>query len=191
MINSRVQLTLSQGDSPARTYQSPAGRQALTATVAGYGVKWSDWLARLDPVTSSWRTSQTCLLAQVKNEADGLAEFLGTWPRSGLMLNDIAFRLPPLAHIRDRVWIIAYPGKERGQRICKEQIQRQPAFSWCEDVRRAEDLPERSHLYPSKLCGSGDGIPQGVDRLGGVGNAVVPHIPMIIGQTIMAVEGRK
>ena len=44
---------------------------------------------------------------------------------------------------------------------------------------------DRCDLYPSKLCGSGDGIPQRVDRLARLGNAVVPEIPEIIGRAIM------
>jgi len=61
------------------------------------GLKSSVWLANYDHNTSSWRTSQRCLLAQVNGEADGLAEFLGTWPSAGMMRNGRTFRRQPWA----------------------------------------------------------------------------------------------
>jgi len=90
-------------------------------------------------------------------------------------------------HRRDRVWIIAYPGQERGERSIAEKIRWERSFSWCKNGRRSKDLPDRSDLYPSKLCGSGDGIPKRVDRLARLGNSVVPQIPEAIGRAIMEV----
>ena len=45
------------------------------------------------------------------------------------------------------------------------------------------DLPERSDLYPSKLCRSSNGISK---RLDAIGNAVVPQIPELIGNALIA-----
>jgi len=56
---------------------------------AACGRKLSDFVANFDPPTFSWKTSQRCLLT-------GWAEFSETWPRSGMMRNGIAYRLPPL-----------------------------------------------------------------------------------------------
>ena len=86
-------------------------------------------------------------------------------------------------HIRDRVWISANHRSKRGQGVFLKEVARQSAFSWCEDVRGAEDLPERSYLYPSKLCGGGNGIPK---RLDAIGNSVIPQIPELIGNAILA-----
>lgn len=85
-------------------------------------------------------------------------------------------------HERDRVWITAHHWSKRGQGIVLDKIQRQPAFSWCEDVGGAENLPERSDLYPSKLCRGGNGVSK---RLDAIGNAVVPQIVEIIGHGIL------
>jgi len=60
------------------------------------GPRSSDLLASYHPATSSWRTSQTCLVALARNEGDGLAEFSGTWPSAGMMRNGKAFELPIL-----------------------------------------------------------------------------------------------
>ena len=67
-----------------------------------------------------------------------------------------------------------------------QSLPRFPAFSWCEDVRRAEDLRGRPDLPPPLFRGSRDGIPNWVDRVGACGNAVVPQIPELIGRAIMA-----
>ena len=61
------------------------------------GPRSSDLLASYDRNTSSWRTSQHCLLAQVNGEADGLAEFSETWPSAGMMRNGKTFRRQPWA----------------------------------------------------------------------------------------------
>lgn len=61
------------------------------------GLKSSVWFANYDPITSSWRTSQHCLLAQVNGEADGLAEFSETWPSAGMMQSGKTYRRQPWA----------------------------------------------------------------------------------------------
>jgi len=60
------------------------------------GLKSLDSLASYDPTSSLWKTSQTCLLAQASGQADGLAEFWETWPRSGMMRSGTAYQLPTL-----------------------------------------------------------------------------------------------
>ena len=64
---------------------------------AASGPRSSDLLASYDRNTSSWRTSQHCLLAQANGEADGLAEFSETWPSAGMMRNGKTYRLQPWA----------------------------------------------------------------------------------------------
>lgn len=86
-------------------------------------------------------------------------------------------------HIRDRVFIGANHRGKRGKRFFPEKIQRVSGFSWCENVRRVEDLPERSDLYPSKLCRSGNGISK---RLDAIGNSALPYIPEIMGAAMTA-----
>lgn len=78
--------------SPARTSASQAKVQALKASAAAYGRSTPELLANYDPATSSWRTSQRCLV-------EGWTRFSETWPRSGLMRNGIAFQLPPLVRL--------------------------------------------------------------------------------------------
>ena len=91
-------LMLSPAGSRARTYQPQENRQEWArGPEAGCGPKSSDLLASYDRATSSWRTSQTCFLAQAKNEADGLAEYLETWPSAGMMRNGKTYQRQPWA----------------------------------------------------------------------------------------------
>lgn len=84
--------TLSAADSPARTSALPARAPVLLASEADYGASLRESLATFDRDSSSWRTSQLCLV-------EGTARFLETWPRSGMTLSGTAFRLPPLARL--------------------------------------------------------------------------------------------
>jgi hypothetical protein len=80
--------------SPARTSATQVSAQELKARAAAYGQSTPELLARFDPDTSSWRTSQRCLV-------EGWAAFLETWPRSGLMRSGTAYQLPPLVRLTD------------------------------------------------------------------------------------------
>jgi hypothetical protein len=53
-------------------------------------------LASFDPNSFSWKTSQHFL-------DEGLTEFSGTWPRSGMMQSGIAYQLPPLVPLTDEI----------------------------------------------------------------------------------------
>ena len=66
--------------------------ELVKAQDQGFGPRLSDLLASYDRNSSSWRTSQTCLLAQAESLADGLAEFSETWPNAGMMRNGEIYR---------------------------------------------------------------------------------------------------
>ena len=83
------QLTLFAEDFPAKTFPSRARASALMGNAPAYGATMPDSLAKYDPASSLWRTSQLCL--------DGeLAEFSETWPRSGMTRNGTLYPLPTL-----------------------------------------------------------------------------------------------
>ncbi len=90
-------LMSSREASHAKTLAMPATRTELaTEPAAAFTQKSSGWLANYDQNSSSWRTSQHCFLDQATGQGGGLAEFSGTWPRSGLMRSGTAFALAPL-----------------------------------------------------------------------------------------------
>jgi hypothetical protein len=99
-------LTQSAVVSPARTFQSPERARALAASAAAYGRNTGDLLANYDPVTSSWKTSQLCLI-------EGLTSFSETWPRSGTMRNGIAYQLPPLVPLTGGTGYGSWPTPRR------------------------------------------------------------------------------
>jgi len=65
-------------------------------------------------------------------------------------------------------------GGERVQRFGEGQVHRLPEFSWCEDVRRVEDLFNRPDVPEPIIRGKDNGIPNRVQRLKALGNSVVP-----------------
>ena len=91
-------LTSSRVASHAKTLALQERRQEWVKELAAdCGPRLSDLLASYDRATSSWRTSQTCLVALAANEADGLAEFSETWPSAGMMRNGKTYQRQPWA----------------------------------------------------------------------------------------------
>jgi DNA (cytosine-5)-methyltransferase 1 len=67
----------------------------------------------------------------------------------------------------------SYNGSKRVQRFFPQQIQRQPEFSWCEDVRRVEDFFTKPHIPEPLLCRINNGAAK---RLHGIGNCNPPCV---------------
>jgi hypothetical protein len=95
-------LMSSAEGSPAKTSLLRARARDLRASAAAYGRRLPDFLANYDPASSSWRTSQHCLV-------EGLESFSETWPRSGTTRNGIAYRLPPLVPLTDAIDFGSWP----------------------------------------------------------------------------------
>ena len=86
----------------------PVPVPALPENEAGYGRNIGDSLANYDPATSSWRTSQHCLI-------EGLEKFSETWPRSGTMRNGTAYQLPTLAPLKNGIGFGSLPTPMKGR----------------------------------------------------------------------------
>jgi DNA (cytosine-5)-methyltransferase 1 len=97
-------------------------------------------------------------------------------------------------HERDRIWVIAYP-KENGDKELKEPYFREDSAG----EKRAKFADKLSNLLRGwrplqgridsepDICRIIDGVPDGMDRLARLGNAVVPQIPELIGRAILDV----
>jgi DNA (cytosine-5)-methyltransferase 1 len=98
-----------------------------------------------------------------------------------------------LPHGRDRVWILAYPTGERWGCLVKGQ-QIQSARLYNESLARRAPNPLRILPDVARMVAGADGpiernddgLSEGLDRLKGLGNAVVPQIPELIGRAILA-----
>ena len=139
----------SQAASRAKTLALLEGKPEWEkAPAADCGPKSSDWLASYHPATSSWRTSQTCLVALLNNEADGLAEFSETWPRSGMMRNGTAYRLVSLGPGPNgrEFGFLPTPLKNSGNGAPYNRFFGSPHYrqNYAEGLRNGQDDP----LYP-------------------------------------------
>ena len=97
LLPMELPLMSSAGASHVKTLASPETAPESMLNDLACGPSFPVLLANFDRGMSLWKTSQTCLLALAKGQVGGLAEFSETWPRSGIMQNGTAFRLPPLA----------------------------------------------------------------------------------------------
>lgn len=90
------------------------------------------------------------------------------------------------AHMRDRIWVVAHPSKKRELAAQDRSLDWQILYKaqWPEVAdatgRHAEWAPEPS------VARVANGLPRIVDRRGALGNAVVPQIPELIGNAILA-----
>ena len=125
----------------------------------------------------------------LENVANLLVGERGRW--FGALLRDLAsigydaewFYIPAswlgANHARTRVWIVAYPNQVGCQGLPL-------GFDTLRQFeRRATQETSLSELSPPAICGVDDEIPDRVDRLAALGNAVIPQIPELIGNAIL------
>jgi len=97
LLPMELPLTSSAEGSHAKTSLAlESARELEKELAAGFTLRSSGLLATYDQPSSSWRTSQACLVALLSNQGAGLALFSETWPRSGLMLNGKSYQRRPL-----------------------------------------------------------------------------------------------
>lgn len=103
------------------------------------------------------------------------------------------------AHIRERIWIIAYPSKTgRSGSIIKRRIKKRRDVGnemlIYSDVEGIISWAKGEAKKYKNLCGKpcisrdDDGFSGWMDRVGALGNAVVPQIPEMIGYAILEAE---
>lgn len=97
-------------------------------------------------------------------------------------------------HARERVFILAYPAGQRcetcdvSHRVsCQAPMETVGTGQWqCQFAgnhgRRVRAIPDR------RVCRMADGVPPGLDRLSGLGNAVVPHAACVPLRIVASME---
>jgi DNA (cytosine-5)-methyltransferase 1 len=175
---------------------SVAGKQAGIGDGTRSGL-WSEIVRLIGDLRP-----QYVILENVANLLRGPSEQPGEW--FGKILSDLAEcgydaeweNIPASAlgapHRRERVWIVAYPNSNR--------LEAQPAKEILFDEAGNSRLPRRfsemgSQEIWSKPCpigaipmALGNGLPEWLGDIKGAGNAVVPQIPELIGNAILAAE---
>jgi len=117
----------------------------------------------------------------------GLGDVLGSLAALGY---DAEWNCIPASYagarqLRDRVWIVAYPQRNSVQGGANITA------AWCQEPRE-EQLARlvQPCAWPTisgaRDLGTGHGVPNGIHRNKGLGNAVVPQIPELIGRAILA-----
>ena len=124
---------------------------------------------------------------------NGMADVVASLSASGYdsewdCIPACAFGAP---HERFRMFLVAYNREERRKGRWSQTIQGEPRVPGFQDVRGIEDLRGRSDLPKPLVCRTGNGIPLGLDRLAGLGNAVVPQVAEWIGRRIIEAEKSK
>jgi DNA (cytosine-5)-methyltransferase 1 len=90
-------------------------------------------------------------------------------------------------HLRERIWIIAYPNNFRLWKPFASE--KEKSQWWSEATSSVSHWKEAQSI----VCGVDDGVSRGVDRLRRerikqLGNSVVPQIPELIGRAILDYE---
>jgi DNA (cytosine-5)-methyltransferase 1 len=82
-------------------------------------------------------------------------------------------------HRRDRWWAVAHTIGDRSEGDVQQAFPWQPALQRVESVRGFADLRNGPSADTPRLLRGTDGLPNKLDRLRALGNAVVPHVAMI------------
>lgn len=144
----------------------------------------------------------------VENVANLLAGERGAW--FGRVLGDLAeigynaeWHCLPASYIglpqsRDRVWIVAYPKRfgwlrlDEGFKKIRSSVYLESfGEGWADTVQLLPTMGELFRQPSSDIVRNDDGLSEGLDRLKGCGNAVVPQIPELIGHAILEAIARK
>lgn len=82
-------------------------------------------------------------------------------------------------HRRDRWWAVAHTVSDRSKGDMQQAFPWQSALQRVESVRGFADLRNGPAPSTPRLLRGTDGLPNKLDRLRALGNAVVPHVAMI------------
>lgn len=77
--------------------------------------------------------------------------------------------------------------EERSAGVIKKKVFWKQGLSWCKDIRTIEDLRDRQDIPEPLFCGSSDGVPHWMDRIGVCGNAVSPQVACQIAEEVLKI----
>lgn len=150
-------LTLYAGASPAKTYLARGKARELTEQEAGYGANLPASFARYDQSTRSWKTAQCSLI-------EGLDEFSGTWPKSGMMRSGQCWELMmsarPTSESACGFW--RTPDTSAGGTVSRELLEQMAQGNFKRKSGaimqlRLQDQVREPRLFPTPNCSGLDG----------------------------------
>jgi len=169
--------------SPVKTSVTPATVLALTGNDRGSGFRCSDSFASYDPDTSSWRTSQRSWIedwARFSAESGYDTEW-ASFPTGRQM-----------GHERERVFIVAHlvrEGLPQWSHPHQVRVDAPRIFTGQRFAGFLAGIDSRQVWADRPLLGRGiHGIPQRVDRVRALGNAINPHVCQAIAERIKEAE---
>jgi len=102
------------------------------------------------------------------------------------VISACAFGAP---HVRQRVFIVAYPNGQHGRSWVRNPVAR--TYRPLQEIDSLEGSRARWRARlanPSALYGGADGLPYGMDRNCAIGNSVAPAVAEALGRAIMAIR---
>jgi DNA (cytosine-5)-methyltransferase 1 len=140
---------------------------------------WGEFIRLISQCRPSWVIGEN-VVGHIHLELDNVLSEL-----EGIGYSAETITIPACAvgrdHRRERVWVLAHPVS----RI--REVGRHSPGGWWEPKQIPWHGMGEEKAAP-RVVGGFDGIPNGLDRIKALGNAVVPQIPEIIGRAILTIE---
>ena len=123
---------------------------------------------------------------------NGLDTVLGRLAQAGYNVEWSCIRASDIGakHKRDRWWAVAYANSNRRKGDLLEKIPWQQALQRVESCRGFKDLRDGPAFGTPRLLRGNDGLPNKLDRLRAIGNAVVPQVVMIPLARVLELQGQ-
>jgi DNA (cytosine-5)-methyltransferase 1 len=167
------------GGFPCQDISSAGNKAGISGKRSGLWVEYARLISELRPAFAIME-NVTDLLAR------GMGDVIGDLAALGY---DAEWHCIPASYVgapqpRDRVWIVAYPGGGGLEGWSQWNITRALAERRDDDDGLAV-AQRRAGEATSRVRRMDDGLPNGMDRLRCLGNAIVPQIAEIIGRAIV------
>jgi hypothetical protein len=174
-------LTLFAVDTLA-SHSAQQANEAAQTTHDTYGQQCTTPFAYYDLDTRSWKTYEVICLW-------GSVEFSATWPKSGMTQSGKSFQQPPLVrHTKETGYSLWPTPKSKHGNGRKDKFvysQQSKTISKFRNGSRSLVASNNDWLFEPSVGRVANGIPDRVDRLKGLGNAIVPQVAELVGALVV------